>query len=203
MEVPKAVHTFKVVVVGSSGVGKTSIVEFLQSGVFKAESQPTIGVQFKTYSLETDGEAVKLQIWDTAGQERFRAIAKAYFRNALGGILVFDLTNRQSFDDLNLWINDLNTLCAANAHVILVGNKADLLDEREIVESEAQSFAQRYNLTYLETSAKTGANISETIVRLATEILRRVKAGQIVITRPNGQTNITAGQQRNAEQQCC
>jgi small GTP-binding protein len=199
----RGVHQFKVVVVGSSGVGKTSIVEFLQTGSFRAESQPTIGVQFKTYSLETDGEAIKLQIWDTAGQERFRAIARAYFRNAVGGILVFDLTNRQSFDDLNLWINDLNTLCAANAQVILVGNKADLTDERQIVEGEAQAFAQRYNLTYLETSARTGANVAETVVRLATEILRKVKDGQIVLTKPSEPTTLTTGQQTEVEQPCC
>jgi small GTP-binding protein len=199
----KGVHQFKVVVVGSSGVGKTSLVDFLQTGSFRDESQPTIGVQFKTYSLEADGEAIKLQIWDTAGQERFRAIAKAYFRNAVGGILVFDLTHRQSFDDLHLWISDLTALCAANAHVVLVGNKADLADAREIVEAEAQAFAQRYNLAYLETSAKTGANVAETVVRLATEILRKVKDGQIVLTKPAGQTNLTTGQQTEAEKPCC
>jgi small GTP-binding protein len=175
---------FKIVVVGSSGVGKTSLVEHLISGSFHEETQPTIGVQFKTFSLTVDNEAINLQIWDTAGQERFKAVSKAYFRNAIGGILVFDLTNRLSFDDLNSWINDLNTLCAPNAHIILVGNKTDLVDSREIVESEALAFAQRYNLAYLETSAKSGNNVAEAFARLATEIFRKISDGQITVAKP-------------------
>jgi small GTP-binding protein len=177
-------HAFKVVVAGSSGVGKTSLVTHLISDSFHEETEPTIGVQFKTYSLQADGQTIELQIWDTAGQERFKSVAKAYFRNALGGILVFDLTSRQSFDELNIWINDLNTLCAANAHVVLVGNKSDLTETREIIASEAQVFAQRYNLVYLETSAKSGDNVADAFVRLGTEILRKVINGQIKIVKP-------------------
>jgi small GTP-binding protein len=177
-------YAFKIVVAGSSGVGKTSLVEHLLSGSFQEGTEPTIGVQFKTYSLQADGHEIELQIWDTAGQERFKSVAKAYFRNALGGILVFDLTSRQSFDELNTWINDLNTLCAANAHVVLVGNKTDLADSREINVSEAQVFAQRYNLMYLETSAKSGDNVADAFVRLGTEILRKVINGQIKVVKP-------------------
>jgi small GTP-binding protein len=177
-------YSFKVVVAGPSGVGKTSLVEHLLSGTFLEESEATIGVQFRTYSLQADGQTIELQIWDTAGQERFKSVAKAYFRNALGGVLAFDLTSRQSFDELNIWINDLNTLCAANAHVILVGNKTDLTESREIVASEAQMFAQRHNLVYLETSAKSGDNVADAFVRLGTEILRKVISGQIKIVKP-------------------
>jgi small GTP-binding protein len=95
-------HQFKVVVVGASGVGKTAIVSQLVNKTFKTESQPTIGVEFKSYSLSSEEENVKLQIWDTAGQERFRSVSKAYFRNALGAVLVFDLTQKNSFDELNV-----------------------------------------------------------------------------------------------------
>jgi small GTP-binding protein len=199
----KGEHAFKVVVVGASGVGKTSLVEKLLTGGFHEETQPTIGVQFKSYPLQSDGEAIKLQIWDTAGQERFRAVSKAYFRNAVGGILVFDLTNRQSFDDLNTWINDLTTLCAPKAHVVLVGNKVDLVHAREIVESEAQAFAQRYDLVYIETSAKSGSNVTEAFVRLGREILRKVSSGDITMSKPAAPTNLTTGQQPVEEPSTC
>lgn len=172
-------NSYKIVVVGASGVGKTAIVNQLVNKNFKEEGQPTIGVEFKSYSLQADSENVKLQIWDTAGQERFRSVSKAYFRNALGAVLVFDLTQRSSFDELNMWINDLNSLCAPNAYIILVGNKTDLADDRQISETEAQEFAKRYNIIYIETSAKTGANVEDTFVRLGQGILRHIKDGEI------------------------
>lgn len=198
-------HAYKVVVVGSSGVGKTAIVQHLINGSFKEEGQPTIGVEFKSYSLQTDGESIKLQIWDTAGQERFRSVSKAYFRNALGAILVFDLTNRQSFDDLNVWFNDLRQLCAPNAYIILIGNKVDLEDDRQIVESEANAFAQRYDLVYLETSAKKGNNIAEAFVRLGKEIYRKVKSGEIKDVKPQSKKveNTTETQSEPSNQKGC
>jgi small GTP-binding protein len=177
-------YSFKIVVVGASGVGKTAIVTQLVNQTFKSESQPTIGVEFKSYALPSEEESVKLQIWDTAGQERFRSVSKAYFRNAYGAVLVFDLTNKQSFDELNLWINDLNTLCIPNAYIIMVGNKADLVDDRTVSEGEAQETAKRYNLEYLETSAKTGQSVPEAFIRLGNGILRQVKKGQIETSRP-------------------
>jgi small GTP-binding protein len=182
-----ASNTFKVVVVGASGVGKTAIVHQLINKNFKEESQSTIGVEFKSYSLQTDSETVKLQIWDTAGQERFRSVSKAYFRNALGAVLVFDLTNKPSLDELDGWINDLNSLSAPNAVIILAGNKADLTEERIVTENEARETAKRYGLDYLETSAKNGDNIAETFVRLASGILRQVKAGAIAMPSPTDQ----------------
>ena len=199
-------HSYKVVLVGSSGVGKTSIVQHLISGNFREENQATIGVEFKSYALQTEGESIKLQIWDTAGQERFRSVSKAYFRNALGAILVFDLTNRQSFDDLNMWFSDFSQLSAPNAYILSIGNKCDLEDERQIVESEANSFAQRNGLFYLETSAKNGDHIEEAFVRLGTEIYRKVKSGDIKPIKQETK-KITAEQENqdlnNSQKVCC
>jgi small GTP-binding protein len=172
-------NSFKIVVVGASGVGKTAIVSQLVNKSFKEVAVPTIGVEFKSYSLVADNKNIKLQIWDTAGQERFRSVSKAYFRNAVGGVLVFDLTQKPSFDQLNIWINDLNTLCAPNAVIILVGNKSDLADDRAVTESEVQETTKRYGLDYLETSAKTGDNVAETFARLGQAVLRQVKAGKV------------------------
>jgi small GTP-binding protein len=172
-------NRFKVIVVGASGVGKTAIVNQLANHTFKEESQPTIGVEFKSWSLQTDSETLKLQIWDTAGQERFRSVSKAYFRNALGAVLVFDLTIKASFEELNTWINDLNILCAPNAYIILVGNKTDLAEDRVVTEVEGAETAKRYGIEYLETSAKSGDHIADAFVRLGAGILRQIKVGRI------------------------
>jgi small GTP-binding protein len=195
--------TVKIVVVGDSGVGKTSLVENLISGSFSEETQPTVGVTFKAYSLTVDDEVVNLQIWDTAGQERFRAVSKAYFRNAVGGFVVFDLTSRLSFDNLNSWINDLSTLGAPNAYVILVGNKVDLVDSREIVESEALAFAERYSFNYIETSARSGTNVKEAFSRLAGEVFRRVKSGQIQTVKAIEAVKQVDGDETAKGQGCC
>jgi small GTP-binding protein len=172
-------NLFKIVVVGASGVGKTAIVSQLVHHTFREEGNPTIGVEFKSWSVRTDTETIKLQIWDTAGQERFRSVSKAYFRNALGAILVFDLTSKTSFDELAVWVNDLNTLCSPHAYIILVGNKTDREDERIVTEGEAKETAKRYGLEYIETSAKTGDNVAEAFVRLGSGILRQIKVGKI------------------------
>lgn len=164
---------FKFIVIGSSGVGKTAILKRLVDDVFTGESQSTIGVEFLTTTIEVDATSVKLQIWDTAGQERFRSIAKAYFRSAIGVILVFDLTDRKSFEDLNQWLNDVHALCDPNAVVTLIGNKTDLQSARTVSESEAESFAQLHHLTYLETSALGGDNIREAFQRTAAAVFRK------------------------------
>ncbi|EAY09069.1 small GTP-binding protein, putative [Trichomonas vaginalis G3] len=163
---------FKFIVIGSSGVGKTAILKRLVDDIFTGESQSTIGVEFIATTIEVDGQPVKLQIWDTAGQERFRSIAKAYFRSAVGVLLVFDLTDRKSFEDLNQWLNDVHSLCDPNAVVTLIGNKSDLHTSRAITQSEAEAFAQMHQLTYLETSALGGDNVQEAFQRTAASVYR-------------------------------
>ena len=150
---------YKIVVVGSSGVGKTAMVQRLIDQTFLEETQSTVGVEFKSYNITLDNETIRLNIWDTAGQERFRSVSKAYFRNAVGAILVYSINDNDSFNDLEAWINDLHQLAAQNAAILLVGNKSDL-DDRRVTESEAQSFADRHGIEYLEASAKTGENIA-------------------------------------------
>ncbi|OHT15916.1 small GTP-binding protein [Tritrichomonas foetus] len=165
---------FKFIVIGSSGVGKTAILTRLVDHTFTGESQSTIGVEFIATDIDVDGTPVKLQIWDTAGQERFRAIAKAYFRSAIGVMLVFDLTDRKSFDDLNQWLSDVHAHCDTNAVVTLIGNKSDLEDSRKVSESEASSFAELHQLNYLETSALGGDNVELAFQTTASNVLRTV-----------------------------
>lgn len=172
---------FKVVVVGESSVGKTAIVTRLVSGVFKEECNTTIGVEFKSYTVQAQGETVKLHIWDTAGQEKFRSVSKAYFRNALGALLVFDISQKDTFTKIETWATDLTTLCVPNAYIILVGNKSDLEDKREVSSEEAKQLAERCNMEYIETSAKDNQNIEDAFTRLGNGILEGVKNKTIVI----------------------
>lgn len=165
----------KIVIAGPEDTGKTSLRLRLTNGIFKSMSIPTIGVEYENYEFITNDEKIKLQIWDTAGQARFRSVAKAYFRYSLGAILVFDITNRRSFDELNIWINDLHNLCAENAYIILVGNKSDLEEDRAISRSEAENFANQKGIQYFETSAKSNVNVETIFKTLGEEIIRRIK----------------------------
>lgn len=163
-------------------MGKTALVMKLL-GTPVESPKPTVGVEFLAHDLNVNGEKVRLQIWDTAGQERFRAMSRAYFRNAMGAILMFDTTNRSSFDALSVWLTDLHQLSCPNSVVLLVGNKNDLVDHRQVGASEAESFAKRHNLQYMDTSALTGTNVNETFMYLAEEVVARIKNG--VLTLPS------------------
>jgi small GTP-binding protein len=178
MKVPIS-STFKIVVLGSSGVGKSAIVRRLVDGTFSEESQSTVGVEFKPFVIPVNDQSVKLQIWDTAGQERFKSVSRAYFRNAVGAVLVYDIASESSFDDLGNWLNDLQQLCNPNAYILLVGNKADLEGERRVGVEQARDFADKHKLDYLETSARSGANVTEAFTRLAFAVAKRVSSGQI------------------------
>ena len=174
--------TYKVVLLGSTFVGKTAIVERLINDDFTGDNETTIGVEFRTFPVQVGDVEVKLNIWDTAGQEKFRSVSKAYFRNALGAILVFSLTDQKSFDALDDWLNDLQSLCAPNASIMLFGNKLDLKDERVISQEEANLFASRHDLEYIETSAFDSTNIKDSFTRLASQIYEKVSKGEIQST---------------------
>jgi small GTP-binding protein len=128
----------------------------LINDMFKDKIPPTVGVEFKSYPLQANGESVKLQIWDTAGQEQFRSVSKAYFRGAVDALLVFNITQRSSFEELGRWMNDLNSLCAPNTYVILAGSKSDLVNDGIVAETDIREIERRYNIEYIETSAKSG-----------------------------------------------
>jgi small GTP-binding protein len=171
--------------VRSSDIGKTVIMKRLVSDAFSDESQATIGVEFETTMLNIDNQRLKLQIWDTAGQERFRAIAKAYYRSAVGVFLVFDLTDRKSFDELGSWLNDIHSLCDPNAVIQLIGNKADLNPRRVVSVQEAENLAKQHSLQYLETSAKQGLNVRNAFVSVAVQIMDKgMKPLDPVATKP-------------------
>jgi small GTP-binding protein len=165
--------SYKLIVIGSSGVGKTCLLHRLTKGAFDSESAPSVGVKFQAFPLAIDDKRVKLQIWDTVGQERFHAQSKSYYRNAVGVVLVFDITTRATFDDLAAWLGEVHALCDPNAVVQLVGNKCDLAAERAVTALEAEDFARKHQMAYIEASAKGGENVREAFVALATAILGR------------------------------
>ena len=173
----EGVHYFKFVIIGSSGVGKSCILKRITDDKF-VETMSTTGVEFEFKTVEVDGKSVKLQLWDTAGQEKFRSISRAYFRNAEGVLLVFSVTDRQSFSDVDGWLNDAKSLCAQDANIIIIGNKTDLAEKRLISTSEASQYAEERKVMYMETSAKTGENVNEALIRVVSEIVKRTDFGK-------------------------
>ena len=160
----------KVIIIGSTGVGKTCLLERLTTNQFNSSTLSTTGVEFTKYTINVDGKGVDLNIWDTAGQERFRSISRAYLRNAIGVLIVFSLTDEESFKDVSSWLNDARSQCAQNAQILLIGNKSDLPD-RVISTADAENFASYNKIQYIETSAKTGYNVREAFLRNTRDVL--------------------------------
>ena len=152
---------FKVLLLGNSDVGKSSLLLRYVDSVWSDTFVPTIGVDFKVKTIEIGGKKVKLQIWDTAGQERFRTVVSTYFRGAHGIFLIYDITNRDSFKNLENWLIEIEKNASENVLKILIGNKNDLEDERDITPDEGKAFANRNGMQFIETSAKMNTNVNE------------------------------------------
>merc|ERR1711990_281797 len=170
---------FKVVLIGDSGVGKSNLLTRFTRDEFKQGSKSTIGVEFATRSLNVDGKTIKAQIWDTAGQERYRAITSAYYRGAVGALLVYDITKSLTFENISRWLRVLRDHADSKIIIMLVGNKADLNHLRTITEQTATEFAQKEELAFLETSALDGKNVEEAFKTVLTEIYNVVSAQRL------------------------
>ncbi|XP_057533149.1 ras-related protein RABA5a isoform X2 [Amaranthus tricolor] len=169
-------YLFKIVLVGDSAVGKSNLLARFARDEFYPNSKSTIGVEFQTQKMEINGKEIKAQIWDTAGQERFRAVTSAYYRGAVGALLVYDISRRQTFDSISRWLNELHTHSDMNVVTILVGNKSDLKDAREVSTSEGKDLAEAQGLFFIETSALDSSNVAaafQTVVREIYNILSR------------------------------
>lgn len=167
-------YLFKILVIGDSGVGKSSILSQYVDKVFSDTHISTIGVDFKISTIKIDDHVIKLQIWDTAGQERFRNITTSYYRGAQGVLVVYDVTSIESFTNVVQWLLDIKRYCTSNYNVlpaiIMVGNKTDIPNNRKVSTGEATLFAINNNIMYIETSAKTNLNINKLFTKLASEI---------------------------------
>ncbi|XP_010262670.1 PREDICTED: ras-related protein Rab2BV [Nelumbo nucifera] len=163
-------YLFKIVLIGDSGVGKSNILSRFTRNEFCLESKSTIGVEFATRTLQVDGKTVKAQIWDTAGQERYRAITSAYYRGAVGALLVYDITKRQTFDNVQRWLRELRDHADSNIVIMMAGNKSDLNHLRAVPEEDAQALAEKEGLSFLETSALEALNVDKAFQTILTEI---------------------------------
>lgn len=167
-------YLFKLVVVGDSGVGKSSICTRYTKGVFDPRFLTTIGVDFECQTIELDGKVVKLQIWDTAGQERFKAITNSFYRGAHGIVIVFDLTNWESFANVKHWLEEVNRREGEVVNKLLIGNKCDQDLKRVISFDAANEYANKLKIPYLETSAMRAINVDQAFVNMASEIKTRL-----------------------------
>ena len=167
--VDKKISRLKTILIGDAYVGKTSILQVFMSNKFTTDYKCTIGVDFWVKSIYIDDiTTVDLQIWDTCGQERFKTITRQYYSDTHGCILVFDLTKRKSFLNLEIWIDDLKNFGRLEMTILLIGNKSDLIEAREVSKEEIDLFLKKYNYEYLEVSALTGDNVKlcfETIAK--------------------------------------
>ncbi|XP_075039241.1 ras-related protein Rab-43 [Mixophyes fleayi] len=165
---------FKIVLIGDAGVGKTCVVQRFKSGVFVERQGNTIGVDFTMKTLDIQGKRIKLQIWDTAGQERFRTITQSYYRSANGAIIAYDITKKKSFVSIPRWIEDVKKYAGSNIVQLLIGNKSDMHEFREVQLDEAEDLAKHYDIiSAIETSAKDSSNVEEAFVKMATELMMR------------------------------
>ena len=179
-ELKKDIFNFKIILLGDIAVGKTSILSRFCTNTYSSDYKCSIGVEFKVKSLNVDQSTIAvLKIWDTCGDERFRAVTRQYYKESKGVILVFDLTNKESFKKLDFWIEDVRVNSPEEASIVLVGNKSDLVDQRKITQKEIADFANKKKLDFLEVSAKTGSNISLLFENLSTKLIKIEKERQL------------------------
>lgn len=166
--------SFKVMLVGDSGVGKTCLLVRFKDGAFLAGTFiSTVGIDFRNKVLDVDGMKVKLQIWDTAGQERFRSVTHAYYRDAHALLLLYDVTNKASFDNIQAWLTEIQEYAQDDVVLMLLGNKVDPAQERVVKREDGEKLAKEYGLPYMETSAKTGLNVDLAFTAIAKELKQR------------------------------
>lgn len=172
-------YLFKVVLIGDSGVGKSNLLSRFTRNEFNLESKSTIGVEFATRSIQVDGKTIKAQIWDTAGQERYRAITSAYYRGAVGALLVYDIAKHTTYENVERWWRELRDHADQNIVIMLVGNKSDLRHLRAVPTDEARTFAESHQLSFIETSALDSTNVEQAFQQILTAIYRIVSQKQI------------------------
>jgi len=167
-------YLFKIVVIGDSAVGKSNLLSRYARNEFNANSKATIGVEFQTQVMDIDGKEVKAQIWDTAGQERFRAVTSAYYRGAVGALIVYDISRRLTFDNVARWLEELKMHADGNVVKMLVGNKSDLAHIREVPVEDGKKLAESEGLFFIETSALDNTNVLPAFQIVVKEIYTNV-----------------------------
>jgi len=193
-------YLIKLLMIGDSGVGKSCLLLRFSDDSFTTSFITTIGIDFKIKTVEIDGKRVKLQIWDTAGQERFRTITTAYYRGAMGILLVYDITDEQSFLNIRNWIRNIEQHASDSVQKILIGNKCDMVDDRVITTDRGKELADEYGIKFFETSAKTDTNVKESFISIATDIVtKKISLGD----GGNNANKVDLGKKKENKGGCC
>lgn len=170
---------FKVVLIGESGVGKSNLLSRFTKNEFSHDSRTTIGVEFSTRTVQLNGLTIKAQIWDTAGLERYRAITSAYYRGAVGALLVYDISKHLTYESAERWLKELYDHADPHIVVMLVGNKTDLSAVRAVPLEDAKDFAEKNGLLFMETSALESVNVEAAFNTVLTEIHKKVSSKEV------------------------
>ncbi|XP_057518616.1 ras-related protein RIC1-like isoform X2 [Amaranthus tricolor] len=194
-------YLFKLLLIGDSGVGKSCLLLRFADDAYLESYISTIGVDFKIRTVEQDGKSVKLQIWDTAGQERFRTITSSYYRGAHGIIVVYDVTDQESFDNVKQWLNEIDRYASDSVNKLLVGNKCDLTENKVVSYEMGQAFADEIGIPFLETSAKSATNVEQAFMAMTGAIKNRMASQPALNVR--APTVQLKGQSLNQKAGCC
>ena len=198
---------FKVVLVGDSFVGKTNIMSKYLKNEFREDSKATVGVEFGSKQFTIEGHSVKAQIWDTAGQERYKAITSAYYKGAKGAFIVYDITRKNSFESVERWVSDVISVADKKITIILIGNKSDLEDQRQVTKEEAEEKATKLEIAFMETSALSGDNLEKAFEKMMNEVFQKcheemLADGDLDII-PGGEDINLAKKNENAQKKKC
>ena len=196
----KKCYVVKIIVIGDQSVGKTNILNRFVKGQFSEEYAITIGMDFLACNLELDDKIFKLRLWDTAGSERFSSVTKGYYSNSCCAIIVYDITDENSFKSVKDWIEDCQTYASKYINLVLVGNKIDLEQERKISKEDGVELATEYGMEFFEASAKTGKNIEDIFSRICKIVAKKFDEGKYDFDDPsNGvsKSEIDEGMQIN------
>lgn len=195
-------YLFKLLLIGDSGVGKSCLLLRFADDTYTESYISTIGVDFKIRTVELDGKTCKLQIWDTAGQERFRTITSSYYRGAHGIIIVYDVTDMESFNNVRQWLYEIDRYANENVNKLLVGNKSDLTEKKVVDREVASQFAESIGMQFLETSAKNATNVEQAFLTMATEIKRRI-ANSMISNGPGPTVEFKSAPMQDNRSGCC
>ncbi|KAG4303069.1 hypothetical protein PCANB_000665 [Pneumocystis canis] len=202
---PEYDYLFKLLLIGDSGVGKSCLLLRFADDTYTESYISTIGVDFKIRTIELEGKTVKLQIWDTAGQERFRTITSSYYRGAHGIIIVYDVTDQDTFNNVKQWLQEIDRHASETVNKLLIGNKSDMSDKRTVDYFCVKEFADGLGIPFLETSAKSSSNVEEAFLLMSKNIKTRV--GSSLINTNNTKPSIKVGQGNHTQQttssNCC
>ena len=186
----KKCYKVKIIVVGDASVGKTNIVYRFVNRQFMNEYCITIGADFFSYNLEFDDKIFKLVIMDTAGSERFRSVTRGYYKNCSFALIVYDITDKKSFNSIKQWIEECHNYANKNIHMVLVGNKIDLNEERKISKEEGKELADEFKMDFFETSAKTGENIEDIFLLICEFLSSNIDEGKYDLNDPSSGVSI-------------